>query len=201
DLNTNHWLLLSLVFFGYVVLAWIFGFGPAFWVQSHTQPLPGAKPMTATERQGLQVYIAEGCVACHTQQARPIPMDRVWGRPSVPGDYADVNALGILHTYAPAVLGSERTGPDLSNVGSRQPSKVWQYIHLYQPRAVSPHSIMPAFHWLFKVVENPGSDAVVVPVPKQYAPAHGEVVATQRAQALVAYLLSLQQTPIKIPGF
>lgn len=201
NLNTNHWLLLGIIFFGYIVLTWIAGIGPALWVQDHTQPLPGAKPMTALQRKGLEVYIAEGCAACHTQQVRPIKMDRVWGRPSVPGDYAFVDALNVLHPYAPAVLGSERTGPDLTDIGARQASKVWQYIHLYQPRAVSPDSIMPAFPWLFKVVDDPAPDAVVVPVPKPYAPDEGKVVAKTRAKALVAYLLSLKQTPITIPGF
>ena len=63
-----------------------------------------------------------------------------------------VRAAGQMwQPYAPAVLGSERTGPDLSNVGARQASEVWQYLHLYNPRSVVEGSIMPAFPWLFDV--------------------------------------------------
>jgi cytochrome c oxidase cbb3-type subunit II len=143
------------------------------------------------------VYIAEGCVACHTQQVRPLKMDAVCGRPSTAGDYAHVQPAGLLQPYAPAVLGSERTGPDLTSIGSRQPSATWQYIHLYQPRAVVPDSIMPAFTWLFEVVDEPPADAVEVPLPAAWAPPSGTVVASERAKALIAYLASLKQVALK----
>ena len=197
NFHKNHWLLFSVVFFGYVALAWIVGIGPAIWTQANSDPLPGSAPLTALEQHGLEVYIAEGCVACHTQQVRPLKMDEVWGRPSTAGDYAHVRPLGILQPYAPAVLGSERTGPDLTSIGARQPSATWQYIHLFQPRAVVPDSIMPAFPWLFEVADQPGADALVVPVPAEHAPASGKVVATERARALVAYLASLKQVALK----
>jgi cytochrome c oxidase cbb3-type subunit 2 len=198
--HKNHWLLFSVIFFGYIALAWIAGIGPAIWVQDHSRALPGAKPMTPIERRGLEVYIAEGCIACHTQQVRPLKMDAVWGRPSAPGDYAYVKPLDFWRPYAPAVLGSERTGPDLTSIGVRQPSETWQYLHLYNPRTVSPDSIMPAFPWLFEVVAMPPADAVVVPLPPAYAPASGKIVATDRAKALVAYLLSLKQVPLPASG-
>lgn len=200
NFHRNHWLLFSVVFFGYVALSWIVGIGPAIWVQMNSEPLPGSAPMSELERRGLEVYIAEGCVACHTQQVRPLKMDAVWGRPATAGDYARVRPAGVLHPYAPAVLGSERTGPDLTSIGSRQPSATWQYIHLYNPRAVVPESIMPAFPWLFEVVDQPPADAVRVPVPAAWAPASGTVVATDRAKALVAYLASLKQVASKAGG-
>ncbi len=59
---------------------------------------------------------------------------------------------------------------------------------------------MPAFPWLFKVVAKPSADAVVVPVPPTYAPPSGTVVATDKAKALVAYLLSLKQVPLQVSG-
>lgn len=198
--HKNHWLLFSVIFFGYIALSWIAGIGPAIWVQDHTHALPGAEAMTPIERRGLQVYVSEGCIACHTQQVRPLKMDAVWGRPSAPGDYAYVQPLDIWRPYAPAVLGSERTGPDLTTIGARQPSAVWQYLHLYNPRSVSPDSIMPAFPWLFNVVSKPAADAVVVPVPPGYAPSSGTVVAGDKAKALVAYLLWLKQVPLQVAG-
>lgn len=198
--HKNHWLLFSVIFFGYIALSWIAAIGPALWVQDHSHALPGARPMTPIERRGLQVYVSEGCMACHTQQVRPLKMDAVWGRPSAPGDYAYVKPLDAWRPYAPAVLGSERTGPDLANIGARQPSETWQYLHLYNPRSVSPDSIMPAFPWLFEVVAQASADAVAVPVPPPYAPPSGTVVATGRAKALVAYLSSLRQVPLQGPA-
>jgi cytochrome c oxidase cbb3-type subunit 2 len=75
---------------------------------------------------------------------------------------------------------------------------VWQYIHLYNPRAVVPESIMPAFDWMFKVVDEAPPGMTPVPLPKAYAPAHGVVVPDRQAEALVAYLLSLKQPTL--PG-
>lgn len=197
DFGKNHWLLFGVAFFGFIGLAFLVGIGPAIWVQRHSQPLQGAVPPTALQRAGLQVYVSEGCVACHTQQVRPLEMDAVWGRPSAPGDYAYVQPSGVWHPYAPAVLGSERTGPDLSNVGASQASDVWQYLHLYNPRSVVSGSVMPAFPWLFDVKAAAVDGAPVVPVPKPYAPNRGVVVPNARGQALVAYLLGLRQVPIE----
>lgn len=157
---------------------------------SKTPPGPGVKPLTPLEAEGRDVYVANGCSYCHTQQVRPLAEDRVFGRPTAAGD---------LTYQTPELLGSERNGPDLSNIGARQPSKVWQYMHLYDPRSVSPKSIMPDFSFLFRVVPQAPAGVTPVTVPKPYAPAHGVVVPTHKAVALVAYLLSLKQPPI--PGY
>ena len=132
------------------------------------------------------MYVANGCSYCHTQQVRPLDEDKVFGRPSAAGDFK---------YQTPELLGSERTGPDLTNIGARQPSSVWQYIHLYEPRAVVPESIMPSFSWLFDVVDQAPAGVAPVPLPKAYAPAHGVVVPTHQAEALVAYLAALKQPP------
>jgi cytochrome c oxidase cbb3-type subunit 2 len=197
DFGKNHWLLFGVSFFGFVGLAFVVGIGPAMWVQRHAQPLPGAVPPTPLETAGLDVYVAEGCVACHTQQVRPLEMDAVWGRPSAPGDYAYVRPTSVWRPYAPAVLGSERTGPDLSNVGARQASDLWQYLHLYNPRSVVSGSVMPAFPWLFDVKAEAADGEPVVPVPKPYAPDTGVVVPNARGRALVAYLLARRQVAIE----
>jgi cytochrome c oxidase cbb3-type subunit II len=194
--HTNLPLLFSLIAGGFIVLTGLIAFAPSVWVEAHNAPLPGSKPLTPEQQEGLRVYVSEGCPYCHTQQVRPLPEDSMFGRPSAPGDYARLRALGGL-VQIPEVLGTERTGPDLSNVAARQPSDIWQYIHLYQPRALVGQSIMPAFQWLFVVTRHPDGTAVKVPVPPQALPDTGlTVVATARAQALVAYLLSLKQTTI-----
>jgi cytochrome c oxidase cbb3-type subunit 2 len=197
DFGRNHWLLFGVSFFGFIALAYVVGIGPAIWVQNHSQPLPGSVAPTDLERDGLEVYISEGCGYCHTQQVRPLEMDAIWGRPSAPGDYAFVQPAGVWQPYAPAVLGSERTGPDLSNVGARQASEVWQYLHLYNPRSVVPGSIMPAFPWLFEVKAAAAEGESVVPLPASHAPAGGVVVPNARGRALVAYLLGRRQVPIE----
>jgi cytochrome c oxidase cbb3-type subunit 2 len=197
DFGRNHWLLFGVSFFGFIALAYLVGIGPAIWVQQHSQPLPGAVAPSAIEKAGLEVYIAEGCVYCHTQQVRPLKMDAIWGRPSAPGDYAYVRPASVWRPYAPAILGSERTGPDLSNVGARQASEVWQYMHLYNPRSVVPDSVMPAFPWLFEVKTAAAQGESVVPLPASHAPASGDVVPSEHAQALVAYLLARRQVPIQ----
>jgi len=156
---------------------------------SKTPPGPGVVPLTALQAEGRDVYVTNGCSYCHTQQVRPLPQDKIFGRPSAPGDFA---------YQTPELLGSERTGPDLTNAGVRQPSTVWQYIHLYNPRAVVPESIMPAFDWMFKVVDPAPPGTTLVPLPKAYAPAHGVVVPDHQGEALVAYLLSLKQPAL--PG-
>jgi cytochrome c oxidase cbb3-type subunit 2 len=169
----------------YAVLAVLMGVLPGIEL-SNTPPGAGVDPLSALQAEGRADYVANGCSYCHTQQVRPLKQDKVFGRPSAPGDF----------TYqTPELLGSERTGPELTNVGERQPSVVWQYIHLYNPRAVVPQSIMPAFDWLFQVVDSAPSGTTPVALPKAYAPTHGVVVPAREAQALIAYLLALKQPP------
>jgi cytochrome c oxidase cbb3-type subunit 2 len=170
----------------YACLALLMGVWPGIEL-SRTPAGPGVVPLTALQAEGRDVYVANGCSYCHTQQVRPLPQDKVFGRPSAPGDFA---------YQTPELLGSQRTGPDLTNVGARQPSSVWQYIHLYNPRAVVPESIMPAFDWMFRVVDQAPAGTTPVPLPEAHAPAQGVVVPDRKAEALVAYLLSLKQPPL-----
>jgi cytochrome c oxidase cbb3-type subunit 2 len=167
----------------YVVLAVLMGVLPGIELSS-VPPGPGVKPLSALQTEGRAVYVSSGCSYCHTQQVRPLQQDKVFGRPSAPGDFA---------YQTPELLGSQRTGPDLTNIGERQPSDVWQYIHLYNPRAVVPQSIMPAFDWMFEVVDSAPPGVTPVALPKAYAPTHGMVVPTHRARALIAYLSALKQ--------
>ncbi len=129
-----------------------------------------------------------GCVYCHSQQPRDPTQApdnaRGWGRPSVPGDYA---------FDSPHLLGTMRTGPDLLNIGSRQPSVDWHLAHLYNPRAVVPGSTMPSYPFLFRTSAIPESNDVVLNLPPAFAPPH-RTVATQDALDLVQYLKELDRT-------
>lgn len=195
NFHKNHKLLFGVVFWGFIFLSLLIAVFPALWVQQQNKPLPASEPMTKLERKGMKIFINEGCVYCHTQQVRPIEMDENWGRPSAPGDYARINRPSIWR-QTPAVLGSARTGPDLTNIGKRQPSAVWHFMHLYNPRSVVEESVMPSYPWLFSIDKNPSDDATVVSMPGEYGPEEGQVVATERAEALVAYLQSLKQVPM-----
>jgi cytochrome c oxidase cbb3-type subunit 2 len=153
---------------------------------------PELKQYTASELQGRRVYIANGCLYCHSQQVRDpaftSDVDRGWGaRPTVPADYV---------YDQPHLLGTSRTGPDLINVGQRLPDRNWQLIHLYDPRAVVAWSIMPRFPFLFEEkatgAVQPGDRVVVIPGPR--APKDRVVVAKPEAIALVDYLLSLERS-------
>jgi cbb3-type cytochrome oxidase cytochrome c subunit len=93
----------------------------------------------------------------------------------------------------PVQLGSIRVGPDLANVGARYDSN-WQLLHLYAPQAVVTNSVMPPFRFLFetrKIGDAPSPNALNL--PKEIAPPAGyEVVPTDEAKQLVAYLSSLR---------
>ncbi|MBR9915577.1 MAG: cytochrome c [Algicola sp.] len=193
----NHKKLFLTALFLFVGLTLLVAIIPANKNQNNNQPLPQSKELSADEMQGKLVYIANGCVACHTQQVRNIEMDKVWGeRPGIPADYARVKRTDLWRNTA-TLMGTERTGPDLTNIGKRQPSEAWNLLHLYQPRAVVDESVMPAYPWLFVVKSKlePGDVEVVVP-DKFRKNVTGKIVASKEALQLVAYLQSLVQTDL-----
>jgi cytochrome c oxidase cbb3-type subunit 2 len=97
-------------------------------------------------------------------------------------------------------MGTMRTGPDLANIGARQPNREWHYLHLYNPQITSNGSIMPPFRFLFRIVDvdSPVSaDArrTWTQVPAEHSGTGRPVflLPTDRASYLVDYLLSLDQ--------
>lgn len=89
------------------------------------------------EARGREIYIANGCVYCHSQSVRTFD----WGvgaeRIAQAGDYIQDK---------PILLGSQRTGPDLSQEGGEHPDD-WHIAHFMNPRYTSPNSIMPRFNF------------------------------------------------------
>ncbi len=151
------------------------------------EPPAGLAAYADSELAGRRVYISLGCLYCHSQQVRAASFGsdqaRGWGRASYPEDYA---------YDRPHQLGTMRTGPDLMNIALRQPSRAWQYAHLYEPRAVTPGSLMPAFPFLFEVKDQAAMGDELVDLPAGVGPAGKVVVAGREARALVSYLLSLK---------
>jgi len=201
NFHKDHKKLVLTALIGFVILSLVIAVVPASQMQD-VQPLPNQKDLTTSEREGLHIYVSENCMACHTQQVRNIEMDNVWGeRPSIPSDYFYSKARMDVWRQSPSLLGSERTGPDLTNVGKRQPGKEWHLLHLYNPRIVVKESVMPGYPWLFEEKDSASITAedIVVPVPAKYISNKGnKMIATEKAMFLVSYLQSLSQTPM--PG-
>jgi len=151
------------------------------------------RKLPGTAQQGKAVYADLGCVYCHTQQVRRpdygADFERGWGkRATVARDYI---------TQERALIGSQRTGPDLTTIGERQPDANWHHLLLYNPKVTSEGlSTMPRYPFLYKVqrIEGAPSVAALQFEPNSpYAPEDGyEVIPTKRAEVLVAYLLSLK---------
>src|SRR5688572_15645963 len=112
---------------------------PLFWVDSTIEKVKGMRPYTPLEQAGRDIYVREGCYACHSQMIRTL-RDEVerYGHYSL--------AAESMYDH-PFQWGSKRTGPDLARVGGKY-SDQWQAEHLINPRAVVPESIMPGYPWL-----------------------------------------------------
>lgn len=149
------------------------------------------QPLSGGAEQGHAVYVDLGCVYCHSQQVRPegfgADINRGWGnRRTVMRDYLfeTVNLMGTM-----------RTGPDLANIGARQPSRDWHNLHLYNPAITSPGSTMPPHPFLFEE----GADMQHVPHGAIMLPAEWQtsevkyIVPNARGKALVDYLISLNR--------
>jgi cytochrome c oxidase cbb3-type subunit 2 len=153
-------------------------------------PLYPRKPVGLAE-QGKKVYMDLGCMYCHTQQVRRkgygSDYERAWGRrQSVARDYIYQDRV---------LLGTMRTGPDLMAVGERLPIPAWHYLHLYNPTITSQGSLMPPYTFLYEKREIKGSETSesALKLPPEFAVETGyEVIPGRRADALVAYLMSLK---------
>ena len=147
----------------------------------------GAKELSVGGGKGNIMVVPEG-----------VDISRGWGRRrSVAEDFLFDN---------PVMLGSQRVGPDLANVGSRPFDFKQQLRHLYDPSLEVKDSVMPPYKFLFetrRIEKGPSPDALNLPA--NIAPAPGfEVVPKPEAIALVTYLSSLRsdeplfETPLTV---
>ncbi len=247
--------------------------------QTNTIPAGATYPLArpGLARQGLDVYRANGCQYCHSQQIgqtgtacdvllteagtnqtavigalrevrpglteaeaksvlgnlhQPVLEDltkdaadaaaktlsvggakaQVWIRPTGP-DIA--RGWGKRRTVAedflfddPVMLGAQRIGPDLANVGVRWPDINWHLRHLYSPQSEVKGSTMPTYRYLFekrRVERAPSPDALNLPAGLTPEPGY-EIVPKQEARALAVYLTSLQANaplfvaPLSVPA-
>jgi cytochrome c oxidase cbb3-type subunit II len=112
---------------------------PLFTIHQTVEDAPDMRLYTPLELAGRNIYIREGCYACHSQMIRTLrdEVDRY-------GPYS----LAVESKYDhPMLWGSKRTGPDLARIGEKD-SDQWHVAHLNNPRDVVPVSVMPAYGWL-----------------------------------------------------
>jgi len=114
---------------------------PLFAIENTIERVQGMRPYTPLELAGRNIYIREGCYACHSQQIRPL-RDEVerYGHYSL--------AAESMYDH-PFQWGSKRTGPDLARVGGRY-SNEWHVEHLIDPQALVPASVMPSYAFLLE---------------------------------------------------
>ena len=201
----NHFKLFGSVLGLFLLLTTIVAIIPAMTNERDNAPLPGSVPLSEDAQQGKALFVANGCVACHTQQVRNVAMDKIWGeRPGLPADYALIGRTDFWRNTA-TLMGTERTGPDLTTVGTRQPSKEWNLVHLFNPRIVVKASVMPAYPWLFEAKPEAANGEIAISIPDPFKTSDGVVIAKPEALQLVAYLQSLKQTELpnqsEVPAF
>jgi len=96
------------------------------------------RPWTEEEAAGHKLYVSNGCSYCHSMFVR----NSDWGlgaeRIARNGDY---------YQQQPAILGTSRTGPDLSQAGGEHTDD-WHLAHFVNPRYTAPLSLMPAWEFL-----------------------------------------------------
>ena len=143
------------------------------------------KYMSGLAQQGAKDYLSLGCVTCHTQQVRSeeagFDVERGWGkRPSVPRDY-------ILQDEV--LLGHNRVGPDLANVGLREYSNEWLHQHLFMPQSIVEGSICQPSPFLYETFNESEEDTIETTLDEQPI----FIKPSLRANRIVAYLESLKQ--------
>ncbi|HEY5622178.1 MAG TPA: cytochrome-c oxidase, cbb3-type subunit II [Gammaproteobacteria bacterium] len=124
---------------------------PSLFQESLMTPGANTRVYSPVELVGRDLYIREACSTCHSQQIRSIlaEVER----------YGPYSRASEFVYDRPFLWGSKRTGPDLHRVGGKY-TDVWHEIHLLDPRAVVPDSIMPAYPWLAERAANADGDIV-----------------------------------------
>ena len=112
---------------------------PLFTIENTVEKVDGMRPYTPLEQAGRDVYVREGCYACHSQMIRTLR--------------SDVERYGPFSLAAesmydhPFQWGSKRTGPDLARIGGKY-SDDWHVAHLKAPRELVEGSVMPGYGFL-----------------------------------------------------
>lgn len=112
---------------------------PLFTIENTIEEVEGMRPYTPLELAGRDIYVREGCYACHSQMIRTLK--------------SDIDRYGSFSLAAesmydhPFQWGSKRTGPDLARIGGKY-SDGWHLAHLIAPRDIVEGSVMPGYGFL-----------------------------------------------------
>ncbi|MGD9843957.1 MAG: cytochrome-c oxidase, cbb3-type subunit II [Variibacter sp.] len=130
---------LVLAIVGVASIGGIVEIAPLFTIDQTVEAAPNMRVYTPLELAGRDIYVREGCYACHSQMIRTL-RDEVERY----GPYS----LAVESKYDhPHLWGSKRTGPDLARLGEKY-SDDWHVAHMINPRDVVPESVMPAYAFL-----------------------------------------------------
>ncbi|MEM9011064.1 MAG: cytochrome-c oxidase, cbb3-type subunit II [Pseudomonadota bacterium] len=135
----RHGLALTLAILLVASVGGIVEIAPLFTIENTIEEVEGMRPYTPLEQAGRDIYVREGCYACHSQMIRTLR--------------SDVDRFGHFSLAAesmydhPHQWGSKRTGPDLARIGGKY-SNAWHVAHLEHPRELVPGSIMPGYPFL-----------------------------------------------------
>lgn len=142
---------------------------------------------------GKIMFVREGCWWCHTLLPEQTQDWQYFGAPPLLGDF---------NGESPTAFGSDRKGPDLTHVGSRNSSREWMMLHFFNPRLVQPHSIMPRYDYLWGEKDASGNtidfDAwrtaytAYAAGDSVYAPEVPIPAADSEARALIDFVLNLK---------
>ncbi|MEW6692747.1 MAG: cytochrome-c oxidase, cbb3-type subunit II [Pseudomonadota bacterium] len=114
---------------------------PLFHIKDTVEEVKGVRPYTPLELRGRDLYIREGCYACHSQMIRPFRDEML--------RYGHYSLAAESKYDHPFQWASKRTGPDIARLGGKY-SDEWHTQHLIRPQNVVPESIMPAYPWLME---------------------------------------------------
>lgn len=138
----RHGMAFAFAILGVASLGGLFEIAPLFTIENTVERVEGMRPYTPLELAGRDIYVREGCYACHSQMIRTLR--------------SDVDRYGHFSLAAesmydhPHQWGSKRTGPDLARIGGKY-SDDWHVAHLVNPREVVPGSVMPGYGFLTEV--------------------------------------------------
>jgi cytochrome c oxidase cbb3-type subunit II len=118
------------------------------WLPIHTFDPPASgdwAPLSDEAASGRELFAENGCYVCHSGYSRPQDARYatyfLYPKVSEPGDFYGSD-------QSPNLLGTERTGPDLSQDSGWHPDD-WHRAHFWNPRFIDPLSLMPTLKSVF----------------------------------------------------
>jgi cytochrome c oxidase cbb3-type subunit 2 len=97
---------------------------PLFTIDQTVEDAPDMRVYTPLELAGRNIYVREGCYACHSQMIRTL-RDEV-------ERYGPYSLAVESNTTIPMLWGSKRTGPDLARIGGKY-SDEWHVAASHRP--------------------------------------------------------------------